>query len=299
MSNILKKFIAGVTVLTCAVMMVGPGMAQALTADELQTQINALMAQLATLQGELATIQGTTPSTTVIEGCDITSFDRNLKQGMSGDDVKCLQIIMNSDADTKLGETGAGSPGSETKYFGPVTKAGVIKFQTKYADEVLASWGLTTGTGFVGSTTRAKLDSLLTAEVVIPPVTGLGSAATITLNGVPVRDDNFYVSFKDSEGTVICNPLVIANTTDSLSSLVTKLTSAFSSCGTHMTASSTGSVVTVTAQSGVSFLIDDSDITNMSGSTLTMTAVISEAVVDTTPPVGCDCTAWANTTPCF
>lgn len=178
MSNILKKFIAGVAVLTCAVVMVAPGMAKALTADELQVQIDALMAQLATLQTELASIQGTTPTTTpvttTIEGCDITSFDRNLKQGMSGDDVKCLQIIMNSDSDTTLGTSGAGSPGSETKYFGPVTKAGVIKFQTKYADEVLASWGLTTGTGFVGSTTRAKLDELLTAEaevVVVPPVT--------------------------------------------------------------------------------------------------------------------------------
>ncbi|MEA3295767.1 MAG: hypothetical protein U9Q27_01320, partial [Patescibacteria group bacterium] len=173
MSNILKKIIAGATVLTCAVMMVAPGMAQALTADELQTQIDVLMAELATLQTELATMTETTTTTTVIEGCDITSFDRNLKQGMSGDDVKCLQIIMNSDADTKLADSGAGSPGSETKYFGPITKAGVIKFQTKYADEVLASWGLTTGTGFVGTTTRAKLDSLLTAEVepVTPPVT--------------------------------------------------------------------------------------------------------------------------------
>ncbi len=163
----MKKIVASITTLACASMMMGMVVmpAQAITAEELQVQIDALLAQLTQLQTQLAELQGVTPT---VEGCTITSFDRNLSIAMTGDDVKCLQIVLNTDSVTKLADSGAGSPGNETSYFGPITKAAVIKFQEKYADEVLASWGLTSGTGYVGSTTRTKLNSLLTAEPVTP-----------------------------------------------------------------------------------------------------------------------------------
>jgi len=161
MTKRLKKFVAIATLMASFMMISSP--VDALTADELAEQIATLQAQLLVLTAQLGELEGDEEeAAVVVEGCDISSFDRNLKQGMSGDDVKCLQIVLNSDPDTVLGDEGAGSPGNETSYFGPITKAGVIKFQEKYADEVLASWGLTAGTGFVGSTSRAKLDELLT-----------------------------------------------------------------------------------------------------------------------------------------
>lgn len=163
MSNLKKKIVASIVGLSMVVMM-APGVAQGITAAELQVQIDALMAQLATLQAQLAELEGAAPAVT---GCTITSFDRNLKQGMTGDDVKCLQIILNSDAATQVAATGAGSPGNETSYFGPLTYAAVVKFQEKYAAEVLTPLGLTAGTGFVGAKTLAKLNSLL---AVAPPV---------------------------------------------------------------------------------------------------------------------------------
>jgi len=133
--------------------------ANAQTVDELQAQITALLAQITALQQQIAAMGG---STGTISGCAISSFTANLSEGMSGDDVKCLQIVLNSSADTKVADSGAGSPGSETTYFGPLTRAAVVKFQEKHAPEILTPLGLTSGTGFVGASTRAKLNTMLT-----------------------------------------------------------------------------------------------------------------------------------------
>ena len=157
MSNLLKKTVAVVTAVTVWATAAGPVLA--LTTEELQAQISALLAQIATLQTQLAEMGGTT----TVTGCTITSFDRALKVGMTGDDVKCLQIVLNTDSATQVASSGVGSPGNETSYFGSLTKSAAIKFQEKYADAILSSWGLTSGTGYIGSTTRAKLNELLAA----------------------------------------------------------------------------------------------------------------------------------------
>jgi len=87
-------------------------------------------------------------------------FARALKVGMRGEDVRILQILLNTDAETRIVASGAGSPGNETDYFGPATKRALIKFQEKYRAEVLTPVGLTAGTGFFGEKTRAKASAL-------------------------------------------------------------------------------------------------------------------------------------------
>lgn len=95
------------------------------------------------------------------------TFTENMRQGARGDAVKYLQILLNTNEDTKVAQEGPGSPGNETEYFGPVTHAAVVTFQEKYASEVLEPVGLQTGTGYVGPSTRAKLNELLTGEEVV------------------------------------------------------------------------------------------------------------------------------------
>ncbi len=77
----------------------------------------------------------------------------NLKYKDRGEDVKNLQEMLKNDPAVY-------PEGLVTGYFGPLTNQAVIRFQEKYAQDILAPWKLTRGTGFVGSTTRQKLNSL-------------------------------------------------------------------------------------------------------------------------------------------
>src|SRR3989344_5264474 len=106
--------------------------ASAQSVGDLQTQINALLAQIAALQGG---------STTGSASCTAT-FTLNLKAGSRGSEVMALQKFLNSMSATQVAVSGAGSPGNETSYFGPATKAAVIKFQNKYAADILTPVGL-------------------------------------------------------------------------------------------------------------------------------------------------------------
>jgi len=91
-------------------------------------------------------------------------FQRNLKLGDVGDDVKELQIFLNKSVDTQIAVSGVGSPGNETRYFGSLTKASVIRFQNKYRIDVLHPIGLSYGTGYVGEMTLDKLNNLSTVS---------------------------------------------------------------------------------------------------------------------------------------
>ena len=88
-------------------------------------------------------------------------FLRNLRVGERGEDVQILQKVLNSLPETKLAESGPGAPGEETTYFGELTKGAVVKFQEKYAQEILFPIQLTQGTGFVGPMTRKKLNEVV------------------------------------------------------------------------------------------------------------------------------------------
>lgn len=130
--------------------------AKATTTTELQTLIQQLQAQIATLQQQLAQIQGEQP----VIWCH--TFNVNLKIGDSGTEVKALRTAL-----AKEGFSGLEAMGGAYEFDERVASA-VVGFQEKYASEILAPWGLTHGTGYVGPTTRAKLNKLYGCGVVRP-----------------------------------------------------------------------------------------------------------------------------------
>jgi len=142
--------------------------AKAVTIEELQAQIQGLLAQIASLQSG-----GSTGST----GGTCFTFTQTLRQGSTGAEVMQLQKFLNSKGFT-VAATGAGSPGNETSYFGPATKAAVIKFQNANAAQILTPVGLTAGTGIWGPSSRAAANAMCTGGTTggttTPPPTGAG-----------------------------------------------------------------------------------------------------------------------------
>ncbi len=138
--------------------------AQTLTVEQLQAQINQLLALISQLQGQLAAQTGGTTGGAVAVSC---SFTRDLTLGSTGDDVKCLQQTLNANG-YQVSASGAGSPGNESSYFGPATRAALAKWQ--------AAKGVTPSVGYFGPLTRNAIAS----AVVVPTTPGTTTPGTTT-----------------------------------------------------------------------------------------------------------------------
>ena len=101
--------------------------ARAATVDELQAQINALLAQISTMQG------GSSASGT---------FTMDLTLGSSGAEVTALQNFLISG--------GYSIPAGATGYFGAQTQAALAAYQ--------AANGISPASGYFGPITRAKVN---------------------------------------------------------------------------------------------------------------------------------------------
>src|SRR3989344_5717962 len=141
--------------------------------DAIVSLLNSFGADATTIANVQASLTGgpPVPAPSPAEKC---SFTRDLTAGVTGDDVKCLQQYLNS-AGNKVASSGAGSPGSETTYFGSLTKAAVGAWQ--------AANGVSPTAGYFGAKSRAKYDALMASGPVTPPPPGptpVGSGLTVT-----------------------------------------------------------------------------------------------------------------------
>ena len=115
---------------------------------ELLSQIELLKKQIVEVQAQIDAILAKK-----LEACALAS---DLYFGMMAhSEVRCLQEFLKSQGSEIYPQ------GLVTGNFLDLTFKAVIRFQEKYADEILKPLGLEKGTGFVSSATRAKINQLL------------------------------------------------------------------------------------------------------------------------------------------
>ncbi len=70
------------------------------------------------------------------------------------EEVRCLQVFLKDQGFDIYPE------GLVTGNFLSLTRKAVIRFQEHYKEDILGPWDLEEGTGYVGKTTRAKIDEI-------------------------------------------------------------------------------------------------------------------------------------------
>ncbi len=90
-------------------------------------------------------------------------FKRNLKIGDRGADVKKLQEFLNQNG-FNVANSGPGSLGNETDFFGGLTAKALEKFQKYYKDEILIPLNLSFPTGVFGPQSRKVANSIFSGD---------------------------------------------------------------------------------------------------------------------------------------
>ena len=130
---------------------------QAQTVDELNAQIQSLLAMIAQLQGQIAGGGSTGGSASYTYTADLTL-------GSTGADVTALQQFLVSKGFLTM------PAGASYGYFGPLTKSALASYQ--------ASVGISPAAGYFGPITRAHMNSMVVVNPSVSPSTAPGVSPT-------------------------------------------------------------------------------------------------------------------------
>jgi hypothetical protein len=172
------------------------GNVEAQTTTEIQSLIQKLQAQIKELQEQLTQKIGEESTVWCY------NFNNNLRIGDKGQDVSALRGAL-----TKEGFSGLEAMGGAYEFDEKLASA-VVGFQQKYVSEILVPWGLTRGTGFVGASTRVKLNALYGCNIA-PTPTPTPTSPSITIlspnGGEQLMSGNTYDikwNFPEAEGKI-------------------------------------------------------------------------------------------------
>ncbi|MBU1870540.1 hypothetical protein KKF17_00205 [Patescibacteria group bacterium] len=115
--------------------------------EELKAQIEDLKTKIAVLKAKIVE--------DLRVKMDCHAFKNNLYFGLFSPEVNCLQQFLKTQGPDIYPEARI------TGFLGPLTQTAIIRFQEKYADEILLPLKMEKGTGFVGLFTRSKINQIL------------------------------------------------------------------------------------------------------------------------------------------
>ena len=138
-------------VLAVTVFFANPNFSSAVSREEM---IQSLMEQIKVLQAQIIHLQNNS---------DISSrwcydFNSNLRIGEKGKGIIALHKALENNGFGSFDR--GGDDFNAFEVFTEETASAVVGFQQKYKDEILTPNGLQYGTGFVGKSTRAKLNKI-------------------------------------------------------------------------------------------------------------------------------------------
>ncbi|MHB8660866.1 MAG: hypothetical protein ACYC75_02950 [Minisyncoccota bacterium] len=157
--------------------------AASLTSSQIQA-ILSLLSSFGANQSVINNVQVALNGGTPTANNSCYNFSSNLSIGMSGSAVTALQTALQND----------GEQVTVTTTFDDQTASAVTGFQEKYAGSILTPNGLKYGTGYVGASTRAELNSLCAngngqttqpppVQPTQPPTPASTPTVSITANG--------------------------------------------------------------------------------------------------------------------
>jgi hypothetical protein len=176
--------------------------------EELQSKIAYLLEQVESLKKQLAEKQ----SGSVVEFC--YNFDSNLQIGSSNsnDVSSLLTALVKEGVATERGSNFSGT-------FDETMASYVTAFQEKYRNEILTPNGLKNGTGYLGRSTRAKLNALYGCKKPTPSVCTIENPCTnMPVVQIPSTSTSNCPLSVDSNGNIshVCstnNDLIKENVT--------------------------------------------------------------------------------------
>lgn len=107
------------------------------------------------------------------------AFERDLYLNIKGEDVRLLQVLLNSDKRTMIALDGPGSPGKETTVFGQGTKEAVKKFQALFIEYVGVA------NGRFGPRTRTVMNTICTGTYTAESGQAYNNVPSVQANATP------------------------------------------------------------------------------------------------------------------